>query len=136
MKNSRIQIKKPGNQNKKSEFWFLSCEPYSQANRQKIIQEIAKKPNLKNWQGIKNLQSLVGQRVSQETKKPKSIRKFSQILESVRPISAYPHRSFPRIQPHPPPLHGGYKIPSMDGMEVTFLRLTNLNFYQQQTQKI
>ena len=114
MKNPRIQIKKPGNQNKKSGFWFLSCKPYSQANFQKTIQEIAKKPNLKNWKGIKNLQSLVGQRVSQETKKPKLFNKKFQVLECSNSLPAYIRWLFLRIVTAPPP----YTMESINTLQV------------------
>ena len=114
MKNPRIQIKKPGNQNKKSGFWFLSCEPYSKANCQKIIQEITKKPNLKNWQGIKNLQSLVGQGVSQETRKPKFLQKNFQVLEYSNSLPAYLRWLFLRIVTAPPP----YTMESINTLQV------------------
>lgn len=114
MKNSRIKIKKPRNQNKKSEFWFLSCKPYLQANFQKIIQEIAKKSNLKNWQAIKNLQSLVAQRVSQETKKPKFFNKNFQILECSNSLPAYLRWLFLRIVTAPPP----YTMESVNTLQV------------------
>ena len=135
MKNPRIQIKNPEIQTKNPKVWILTCEPYLQKNRQKSIQESNKNPKLKNFSRRKNPQSLVAEGISQESKNPKYLRKFSQILESAKSIAVCLHRSFPRIQPHPPPLHGGYEIPSMDGMEVPFLRLTNLNFYQQQKNK-
>ena len=120
MKNPRIQIRKPRNQNKKSEFWFLSCKPYSQANFQKIIQEIAKKPNLKNWKGIKNLQSLVGQRVSQETKKPKLFNKKFQVLECFNSLPAYLRWLFLRIVTAPPP----YTMESVNTLQVV-MEVTN-----------
>jgi hypothetical protein len=120
MKNSRIQIRKPRNQNKKSEFWFLSYKPYSQANRQKTIQEIVKKPNLKNWKGIKNLQSLVGQRVSQETKKPKLFNKNFQVLECSNSLPAYLRWLFLRIVTAPPP----YTMESVTTLQVV-MEVTN-----------
>lgn len=123
MKNSRNQIKKPRNQTKKSEFWFLSCNPYSQANSQETNQETAKKPKLKNWQQTKNPQSLVAEGISQETRKPKSFQKKSSILVSGKQLFYYARRLFSKKPTAPPPLHGGYKIPSMDGMEVLIFRL-------------
>ncbi len=123
MKNSRNQIKKPRNQTKKSEFWFLSCNPYSQANSQETKQETAKKPKLKNWQQTKNPQSLVGQGISQETRKPKSFQKNSSILVSGKRLFYCARGLFSKKPTAPPPLHGGYEIPSMDGMEVSIFRL-------------
>ena len=120
MKNSIIQIRKPRNQNQKSEFWFLSCKPYSQANFQKTIQEIAKKPNLKNWKGIKNLQSLVGQRVSQETKKPKLFNKKFQVLGCSNSLPAYLRWLFLRIVTAPPP----YTMESVTTLQVV-MEVTN-----------
>ena len=114
MKNPRIQIRKPRNQNKKSEFWFLSCKPYSQANFQKTIQEIAKKPNLKNWKGIKNLQSLVGQGIIQETRKPKFLQKNFQVLEYSNSLPAYLRWLFLRIVTAPPP----YTMESINTLQV------------------
>jgi hypothetical protein len=107
MKNPRNQIKKPRNQTKKSEFWFLSCNPYSQANSQETNQETAKKPKLKNWQQTKNLQSLVGQGISQETRKPKSFQKNSSILVSGKQLFYCARRLFSKKPTAPPPLHGG-----------------------------
>lgn len=107
MKNSRIQIKK-------SEFWFLSCKPYSQDSRQKIIQEITKKPNLKNWKGIKNLQSLVGQGVAQETRKPKFLQKNFQVLEYSNSLPDYLRWLFLRIVTAPPP----YTMESINTLQV------------------
>ncbi len=123
MKNPRNQIKKPRNQTKKSEFWFLSCNPYSQANYQETNQETAKKPKLKNWQQTKNPQSLVGQGISQETRKPKSFQKNSSILVSGKQLFYCARGLFSKKPTAPPPLHGGYEIPSMDGMEVSIFRL-------------
>ena len=114
MKNSRIQIKKPRNQNKKSGFWLLRYKPYSQANCQKIIQEIAKKPNLKNWKGIKNLQSLAAQRVLQEIKKPKLFNKKFQVLEFLNSLPAYLRWLFLRIVTAPPP----YTMESINTLQV------------------
>lgn len=135
MKNPRIQTKNPEIQAKNPKVWILTCESYLEKDCQKSIQESNKNPKLKNFSRRKSSQSIVTEGIPQESKNPKSIRKFSQILESAKPIAVCLHRPFPRIQPHPPPLHGGYEIPSMDGMEVPFLRLTNLNFYQQQKNK-
>ena len=136
MKNPRIQIKNPEIQTKNPKVWILTCKPYLQSNRQKSTQESNKNPKLENSRKRKSPQSLVTEGISQESKNPKYLRKFSQILESAKSIAICLHRPFPRIQPHPPPLHGGYEIPAMDGMEVPFSRLTNLNFYQQQKQKL
>ncbi len=131
MKNPRIQIKNPEIQAKNPKVWILTCKAYLQEDLQKSTQESNKNPKPKNFWKRKTSQSLTTEGIPQESKNPKSIRKFSQILESAEAISVCLHRSFPRIQPHPPPLHGGYKIPTMYGMEVAFSCLTNLNFYQQ-----
>jgi len=136
MKNLRIQIKNPEIQAKNPKIWILACEAFIGKDCQKSIQESNKNPKLKKVSREKNLQSLAAEGISQESKNPKYFQKFSQILESAKSIAVCLHRLFPRIQPHPPPLHGGYKIPSMDGMEVPFSRLTNLKFYQQQKQKL
>ncbi len=123
MKNPRNQIKKPRNQTKKSKFCFLSCNPYSQANCQETNQETAKKPKLKNWQQTKNPQSLVGQGILQETRKPKSFQKNSSILVSGKQLFYCARGLFSKKPTAPPPLHGGYEIPSMYGMEVSIFRL-------------
>lgn len=121
MKKSEIQIKKPRNQTKKSKIWILSCNPYSQANRQKTIQETAKKPKLKNCEGIKNLQSLVGQGVLQEIKKPKLLNKNFQILEYPNSLPAYLRWLFLRIVTAPPPYTmEGSNPPSIYGEVTSF----------------
>ena len=107
MKNPRNQIKKPRNQTKKSEFWFLGRNPYSQANCQETNQETAKKPKLKNWHQTKNPQSLVGQGISQETRKPKSFQKNLSILMSGKRLFYCARRLFSKKPTAPPPLHGG-----------------------------
>ncbi len=107
MKNPRNQIKKPRNQTKKSEFWFLSCNPYSQGNSQETNQETAKKPELKNWHQTKTPQSLVGQGIPQETRKPKSFQKNLSILVSGKRLFYCARRLFSKKPTAPPPLHGG-----------------------------
>lgn len=131
MKNSRNQIKKPRNQTKKSEFCFLSCNPYSQTNCQETTQETAKKPKLKNWQQTKNPQSLVAEGISQETRKPKSFQKNSSILMSGKQLFYYARGLFSKKPTAPPPLHGGYIYPPWMEWRFRFFSFQSLQFYQQ-----
>ena len=103
MKNLRIQIKNPEIQTKNPKVWILTCNAYSQANRQKSIQESAKNPKLKNGREIKNLQSLVRQGFSQESKNPKLLNKKFQVLECSDSLPAYLRWLFLRIVTAPPP---------------------------------
>ena len=114
MKNLRIQIKNPEIQTKNPKVWILTCNAYSQANRQKSIQESAKNPKLKNGREIKNLQSLVRQGFSQESKNPKLLNKKFQVLECSDSLPAYLRWLFLRIVTAPPP----YTMESVNTLQV------------------
>jgi len=111
MKNPRIQIKNPEIQAKNPKVWILTCEPYLEEDCQKSIQESNKNPKFKNSSKRKNPQFLVAEGIAQESKNPKYCRKFSQFLESAKPIAVCLHRPFPRIQPHPLHYMEGMRYP-------------------------
>ena len=111
-----------------SDFWKLTHQPYSCLRFRQVFGNYTKTSFLKNGKNPKSLSSIDCRQVSKFSEK---LQKKFQVFGGENSLCYWVHGKFPSFRIHPPPLHGGYEIPSMDGMEVPFLRLTNLNFYQQ-----
>lgn len=73
----------------------------------KVFVDFVKISKLTNQKNIKNLQSLVNKGLNQDSKISKLLQKKFQDFTSTKSLFTYLRKLFLRLQPVPPPLHGG-----------------------------
>lgn len=126
MKKTDKKFKFPSFRIKFSEFRKLTPRSYSHLSFRQVSENYPKTSFLKN---SKNLVSLGISDCRQVSKFSEFQQKNFQVFGGANFLCYWAQGKFPSFRIHPPPLHGGYKIPSMDGMEVSIFRLPDLQLF-------
>lgn len=126
MKKTGKKFKFPSFRIKFSEFRKLTPRSYSRLSFRQFSENYPKTSFLKN---SKNLCRLISKGLRQVSKFSEFQQKNFQVFGGANLLCNWVQSKFPSFRIHPPPLHGGYKIPSMYGMEVSIFRLPDLQLF-------
>lgn len=126
MKKTNKKFKFPSFRIKFSEFRKLTTRSYSRLSFRQFSENYPKTSFLKN---SKNPKILGVTDCRQVSKFSESVQKKFQVFGCANFLCYWVRGKFPSFRIHPPPLHGGYKIPFMYGMEVSIFRLPDLQLF-------
>ena len=126
MKKTDKKFKFPSFRIKFSDFWKLTPQPYSCLSFRQVFGNYPKTSFLKNGKNPKSLGSIDCRQVSKFSEK---LQKKFQVFGGENSLCYWVPGKFPSFRIHPPPLHGGYKIPSVYGMEVSIFRLPKFEHF-------
>jgi len=126
MKKTDKKFKFPSFRIKFSDFRKLTPQSYSCLSFRQVSENYPKTSFLKKGKNPKSLDRTDCRQVS---KFSESVQKKFQVFGGANSLCYWAQSKFPSFRIHPPPLHGGYKIPSMDGMEVSIFRLPKFEHF-------